>query len=99
MFYSDTDMQTWRQYPYSGGYWSGSDKLPGNLERTLIRKYRGKGLSLEKLLLDLHSGRIFGGAGVYLIDLSAIIFIILAVSGWWLWLKRRALQKKINSSL
>jgi hypothetical protein len=99
VFYSDTDMQTWRQYPYSGGYWSGSDKLPGNLERTLIRKYRGKGLSLEKLLLDLHSGRIFGGAGVYLIDLSAIIFIILAVSGWWLWLKRRALQKKINSSL
>ena len=96
---SDMDLQTWRQCRNGGVYWSASDRLPGDLEKTLIRKYRGKGLSLEKLLVDLHSGRIFGGVGVYLIDVSAIIFIILAMSGWWLWLKRRALQKKINGRL
>ena len=96
---SDMDLQTWRQCRNGNGHWSASDRLPGDLEKILIQQYRGKGLSLEKLILDLHSGRIFGRGGVYLIDVSAIIFIILAMSGWWLWLKRRKLQKKINSSL
>jgi len=96
VLYSDVDMQSWERYPNSGGYWSVNDKLPEVLEKALIRKYRGKGLSLEKFIMDLHSGMIFGIAGVYMMDLSAIIFIVLAVSGWWLWLKRRALQREIN---
>jgi uncharacterized iron-regulated membrane protein len=42
---------------------------------------------------------MFGGAGVFLVDVSGIIFIILSITGWWLWIKRRALQKQINGRL
>lgn len=96
---SDMDLQTWKPYPDTEVNWSASDRPPAALEKTLIRRYRGKGLSLEKLIVDLHSGRIFGGAGVYLVDLSGIIFIILSMTGWWVWIKRRAIQKEINSRL
>lgn len=49
-------------------------------------------LSWERLLLDLHSGRILGLAGVLLVDLVGILLICIACSGlvmWWLRRRRR----------
>lgn len=99
VYYSDTDMQVWRPYTDTGGVWSVAGKPDAAMEKKLIRKYRGKGLSVEKLLGDFHSGRIFGRLGVYLVDLSGIIFITLSITGWWVWMKRRAIQKEINGKL
>ena len=48
------------------------------------------GLPLERVLLDLHSGRIFGEAGVWLVDAAALLFLLLAGSGLWLWGRRHA---------
>ncbi|GGA64893.1 hypothetical protein GCM10011369_02860 [Neiella marina] len=47
------------------------------------------GISLERLMLDLHSGRLFGPVGVVLMDLASVGLILLAISGCWLWLRRR----------
>ena len=99
VYYSDTDMQVWRHYHETAVVWSVGETPAGTMEKKLIRKYRGKGLSLEKLLGDFHSGRMFGRLGVYLVDLSGIIFIILSVTGWCVWMKRRAIQKEINGKL
>jgi hypothetical protein len=49
--------------------------------------YRSHLLSVERLLLDLHSGRIFGTAGTYLIDFVAIIMMLLSFSGLYIWLR------------
>lgn len=38
-------------------------------------------LDWEQVLLDLHSGRLFGRWGVLLMDAMAILFVILALSG------------------
>jgi uncharacterized iron-regulated membrane protein len=62
---------------------------PG-LKETLEKTYRGVGLPLERVMLDLHSGRILGRAGVYLVDTAAVLFLLLAISGVWLWARRRA---------
>ncbi|HEX4869833.1 MAG TPA: PepSY domain-containing protein [Moraxellaceae bacterium] len=45
-------------------------------------------LDWEQVLLDLHSGRLFGRAGVILMDAMAILFMILAVSGLVMWRRR-----------
>lgn len=47
------------------------------------------GISFERLLLDLHSGRLFGVIGVFLMDLASICLLLLAFSGCWMWLRRR----------
>lgn len=44
-------------------------------------------LSWERVLLDLHSGRLAGRAGVLLVDTVAVLLCTLALSGiamWWL---------------
>jgi hypothetical protein len=43
----------------------------------------------SKVLTDLHSGRVFGQIGVWIIDFFALLFILLAGSGLFMWLKRQ----------
>lgn len=68
--------------------------LPATLDKTsrqqLDNAWRGNGLPLERIMLDLHSGRILGQWGVYLMDAAAILFLLLSASGVWLWARRRA---------
>lgn len=47
---------------------------------------RHHSLLKSRVLLDLHSGRLFGYFGVLLVDFFAFCFILLALSGIYLWL-------------
>ncbi len=71
----------------SGVAWARPGKPGEMLQQELKAAYRGSGLTLERILLDLHSGRIFGRYGVYFIDAVAAIVLLLALSGAWLWLR------------
>ena len=69
--------------------WSLPGKLPFRLHTALLDEQRGEGLSLEQLILDIHSGQIIGMAGPWVSDAFAIMFIVLALSGVWMWFKTR----------
>lgn len=84
----DLDKLHWHEEDYTDAQWSMPHPLPEDLLNQLLKLYRGKGLSMERLLLDVHSGRIIGSFGVYLIDIAAILFLLLAISGMWMWLKK-----------
>ncbi|MEP4148608.1 MAG: PepSY domain-containing protein [Halioglobus sp.] len=45
----------------------------------------GSGVSWTQMLLDLHSGRFFGKLGTLGMDLVAVVLILLATSGVWVW--------------
>ncbi len=45
-------------------------------------------ISIERWLLDAHSGRMFGRYGVWFVDAFALILVILVLSGWALAKKR-----------
>lgn len=68
--------------------WSRSGTLPSAMHETLLARYRGNGLSLERVMLDVHSGRILGAWGVYVMDGAALLMLFLAGSGIWLWIMR-----------
>jgi len=55
----------------------------------LQRHFRGEVLPVERVLLDLHSGRFFGRFGPWIFDTIAVLLILLALSGTWIWLKRK----------
>jgi hypothetical protein len=49
---------------------------------------QGPDLDWEQALLDLHSGRLFGTAGVLLMDVMALLFAVLALTGVLIWWRR-----------
>lgn len=51
--------------------------------------FRGRILPWERVILDLHSGRIFGPWGPWLMDAAAILLLFLAGSGVSIWWKRQ----------
>jgi len=90
-YQTDSDFLEWQETDSLDDVtWSSAIETPDALHTALVEAYRGSGLSLERVLLDLHSGRILGNWGVYLMDAAAILFLLLAATGIWLWAKRRA---------
>jgi hypothetical protein len=65
-----------------------SSALPQELEIQFRKNNRGAGLPLERVILDLHSGRLFGQYGVLLMDGAALLMLFLGFSGLWVWLDR-----------
>ena len=69
--------------------WSRPAAIPPDLRGELLSAYRGSGLSVERLVQDLHSGRLFGRWGVYAVDAAALLCLVLVVSGLALWRQGR----------
>lgn len=67
--------------------WSEPIATPSGLTEVLGKHFVGEGISLERVLLDIHSGRIVGAWGTYLVDVMAILFVVLAVTGFLMWLR------------
>lgn len=63
--------------------WARPAATPDSLYAAMAAAYRGEGLSLERVLLDLHSGRIFGRFGPLLMDAVALALLVLVLSGVW----------------
>jgi hypothetical protein len=83
------DELEWEEFEHLEATWSESSAIPDQMETNLLKQYRGSGLTVERVLLDFHSGRIVGQWGVYFVDLIAVIFLILACTGLWMWWKRK----------
>lgn len=87
---TDSELLAWQEIAQADAHWSGPVTPDPALVTALQTSYLGNGLPVERIMLDLHSGRILGPWGVYLMDGAAIVFLLLACSGIWLWGKRRA---------
>jgi len=62
--------------------------LPEAISKAISQDYLGEGLPLERILLDLHSGRLFGKIGVYVMDSAAVLMIVLTITGLIIWIRR-----------
>ncbi|MGD2137559.1 MAG: PepSY domain-containing protein [Gammaproteobacteria bacterium] len=89
-YLTDENFLEWQESAAPDVDWIEPEDPPAALQQAIRAAYRGSDLSLERVVLDLHSGRILGGRGVYLVDAAAILFLVLAGSGVWLWSRRRA---------
>lgn len=79
------DFITW-QVDRTAALWSVTKPSQPAIEKEITHNHSLQTITLERLLLDIHSGRIFGSLGIYLMDLAAIAMIFLAATGiarWW----------------
>ena len=93
-FVADKQIISWTAESLKNVNWSAAIVLDADQAEKIKQVYRGKGLTLERIILDLHSGRIFNASwGVYIMDFAAIIMILLGLSGTWVWWTRHQKMK------
>jgi hypothetical protein len=68
--------------------WSLESALSADDVATLEAAYRGRGIPVERVLLDLHSGRILGASGRLFMDIIAVCLVLLSLSGLILFRRR-----------
>ena len=88
VFFTNSTFLVWQQADQMPN-WVQVTGEPAAIEDDVLRAYRGQGLPWGRVLLDLHSGRILGIWGPYLIDGAAIALLILVCSGFYNWMIRR----------
>lgn len=70
--------------------WSVPENITNNMKKNIGWYYRDGGISLEKLILDIHAGHILGPyLGPLLMDLIALALLFLAITGLYNWSKRK----------
>jgi len=94
LWQADEDILNWQPIELKQMTWAPPVQLNENLKQNLLTQYRGEGLPLERIVLDIHSGRIFGPLGVYVVDAVGIIMLFLSFSGAWMWWQRRLKQSR-----
>ncbi|OGV70588.1 MAG: hypothetical protein A3K19_06580 [Lentisphaerae bacterium RIFOXYB12_FULL_65_16] len=74
-------LDSWTPTPAAQAAWATPSTLPAALTTELEPFLVGEGVSWERLIMDLHSGRIIGPVGVWMTDLIAVLLLVLAGSG------------------
>jgi len=87
--YSNDALLSWKETDQKPPKWSKPSEIPPDLNQHISNLTRNNILPYERLLLDIHSGRFFGAYGVIIFDIAGILFILLAISGCWMWLRHK----------
>jgi hypothetical protein len=82
------DGLSWRPAPREAIAWSAPAELSA-AERERYAESLQPGVSVQRILQDLHSGRFAGRYGPLVVDVLAIFLALLSLSGAWLFLKPR----------
>jgi len=90
----NTDLESlqWTPVTIAPEHWPNPQTPPAHLSQQL--NAQTPAIDLEQLLLDLHSGRLFGGFGVLVMDLSAVLLIVLSITGFVAWNSSRLIRRR-----
>ena len=84
---SDDEFLSWtRVHTNAQIVWSEPDE---NTPEHLVLLARSQHLNWEHVLLDLHSGRLFGSWAIWFWDVIGLLIIAMLLSGLWLWQSKR----------
>lgn len=81
-YQSDENILEWTPTDTSTvGSYASPTPAPEALRHELIKSYRGEGITWGRVLLDIHTGRFFGSAGKWLVDITALALVLLTITG------------------
>ena len=72
--------------------WVAPTETPLYIAKQIQDYVRSHEITLERMLLDLHSGRLMGDFGKNIMSIAALLFIILAISGIIIWFRKSSVR-------
>jgi len=85
---SDFLLEQWEKLSLEGVGWCVPQPMPDSVAEQLQQYFYGKGVSVERLVLDVHNGHILGQYGPWVLDAIGLLLLILSLTGIWMWAKR-----------
>lgn len=82
--FSTADGLSWQSAEQAPVAWAAAGPLPHDV-RQRVEPLFAPALPLERVLLDIHSGRILGRYGPLMMDLAALVLGVLSLSGIWIY--------------
>lgn len=92
IFNADLETLQWQPSTVTTVHWPKPQSPPAQLRQHVSAQ--APAMDLEQILLDLHSGRLFGSLGVLVMDLAAILLMVLSITGFVAWNSSRLIRKK-----
>lgn len=94
-FLADPDIMEFSVWPESAAATPPAlEPLPPQLADAIARDVLHHALDWERVMLDLHAGRIGGRAGAWLADLAGVLLLLLAASGVIVWAQRARARRR-----
>ena len=88
-YLANLDALRWMRTTGEVKHWAQPQMPPQELRSEIEQAWRARELTVERVLRDVHSGRILGTAGAFIMDAAAAMLLILAVTGVWIWWRAR----------
>ena len=84
----DKELTAWRPLQGPHPKWSAPLQTPDRMDSMIQEHARSHQISLERIVLDLHSGRLLGQWGQHIMSAAAILLLLLAVTGTIMWFRK-----------
>lgn len=84
-------LDRWQAHSGEQVAWSSAEEsvqAPWPMKQAVLEHASAHLISWERLLLDLHSGRLFGPVGVVIADAASLLLLFLIATGLILWARR-----------
>ncbi len=83
------ELSAWQPLEGPHPKWVSATKTPESIDVAIQEHARSNEINYERVLLDLHSGRLLGSWGQNIMSISAVLLLILAVTGIIIWTGKR----------
>lgn len=88
-YLADLEALRWTRTAVAVNHWAQTQMPPQGLRSEIEQAWRARALTVERVLRDVHSGRILGTAGALIMDAAALMLLVLSVTGVWVWWRAR----------
>jgi hypothetical protein len=92
-YQSDDEGESWKPVPATAVHWSELRPLPQD-QRAKLVPFSRPSVSMQQILVDTHSGRLFGRFGTYFVDAVGLAALLLATTGIWMYWRTASARRK-----
>lgn len=88
-WHGNQSLTAWQKLKGPHPKWVAPSVTPDNINQLIQEHARSNEITLERIFLDLHSGRLLGDWGQHIMSAAAILLLFLSITGTLIWLRKK----------